>query len=154
MVWEARSTESVLEMTCGIDRQAHLIAQVDLEQGVAAARGWFMSICGRRVFSSSLASPPGARCPRCRAAATTTHLNGTRSLGSLLRALREIARSGRSRQGSGGSGPEGRPPPDDHPDGHRLAASNARNVWITTDEAKLVRAGSVVSPELRSPWCC
>lgn len=58
------------DLTCGIDRRAHLVSVTEVETAIESDRGWFAAICGLRVVASSMAAPHGARCLDCHRAFT------------------------------------------------------------------------------------
>ena len=54
-------------MTCTTDGHDHAVADMDFAAGHQARCGLYRAVCGHEVAPCSLATPPGARCPRCAA---------------------------------------------------------------------------------------
>lgn len=59
-------TARALWLTCALDGRDHVVVDHD------PASGAHLSACAKTVWASSLASPPAARCPDCRAAVGDT----------------------------------------------------------------------------------
>lgn len=60
---EAPGPPEVFELTCGLDRYAHLAPVEGVEAAIEASRSCFPALCGHEIVASSLATPPGSAVP-------------------------------------------------------------------------------------------
>lgn len=56
----------VVEMTNALDKVTHLVGPIDHASAIASRQPSYRALCGRVIFSASLAEPPGSSCPGCR----------------------------------------------------------------------------------------
>lgn len=67
------------DMTCVVDRCAHLVSAEELEAGLTGGgRGRFWAMCGHVVVAVAMATPPGRPCAKCAELAARSRRQGGR----------------------------------------------------------------------------
>ena len=92
-----RRSTLVTWFTCEFDGAEHAISDENMAIGFSMGAGRYRALCGTTVCVSSLACPPGSRCPSCEAIVQRI---GHESLPRKVGVLTRLRGRGRYRDGT------------------------------------------------------